>query len=160
MIQLSAAAVRLQEYIHTPDFPLRLWQQFDAGMLTSEDLQELLPQTWMYREGPERIIGAAKWVSMFRTAGFLVVPTNIPTPTKPMRIFRGATEARARGMAWYVNRQDADVMQRRHARYGPTCTYYTTAAPGVLLAIFVRPGDGPEVVLDPQSLSDIFPMEA
>ncbi len=59
-------------------------------------------------------------------------------------------------MAWYLERERADDMRRRHERHGPVTTYVTVASRDAVLTVFLRPGDGPEVVHDPQLLGDVY----
>ena len=63
-------------------------------------------------------------------------------------------------MAWYLQREHANDMRRRHERYGPVTTYVTVVCHDAMLAMFLRPGDGPEVVLDPELLGDVHPAAA
>jgi hypothetical protein len=40
------------------------------------------------------MIGAAKWVRLFRAAGFLSIPYGLTRPGKAITAFRGATSER------------------------------------------------------------------
>jgi hypothetical protein len=156
---LSQYALGLEEHRRAPDLAIRLWEQFDAGTVTVEDLRLLLPEAWTSRDRPEQVIGATKWVDMFRAAGFLASSRFLPEPRLPSwLLFRGATAQRARGMAWYLRREDADNTRGRHAGFGPPLTYATRAPDRAVLAMFQRPGEGTEVVVEPWLLGRIWPL--
>ena len=152
---LSPAAQDLQAQLWVADLPVRIWAAWEASELEPCDLRELLPHAWLYGDSPEQAIGSSKWTILFRASGFLMVPTNLAEPTGPLRIFRGATEERVRGMAWYLRRENADQIRSRHVRYGPTAVYAATASREAMLAHFKRLDDGPELVVDPDALDDI-----
>jgi hypothetical protein len=65
------------------DGPRILYDAWAAGPVSDLDLRGLIPDTWLYVDWPERIIGAVKWVRMFRSAEFLTVPYGLPVrPTR------------------------------------------------------------------------------
>jgi hypothetical protein len=51
---------------HWLDGPRILYDGWVAGEVSDRDLRGLIPDTWLYVDWPERIIGASKWVRMFR----------------------------------------------------------------------------------------------
>ena len=58
-----------------------------------------LAYVWSIAEWPERALGTRLWVTLFRSVGF-VSESGQPAPVEPLRIYRGATWGRRRGMAW------------------------------------------------------------
>lgn len=105
---------------------------------------------------PERVIGAAKWVPMFRAAGFLTIPYGLPSPAGPLTVYRGASAERSAGMSWSEDVNRADQFRQRQAWYAPTGIYRTVVGPGAVLALLERRGEGPpEVVVDPKMLTSI-----
>ena len=147
--RLSEPCLRLQEHFHKLDFPERLWDQFDAGHLTVDDLRELLPPAWMYREGPEQVIGWSKWVAMFRTAGVLMVRPISRNPRYHSNSFgepRPNDREEWRGICNASTPMTCDGVTNATGRSPLTSRVVPRDA---LLAMFLRPGDGPEVVLDP-----------
>ncbi len=58
--------------------PRILYEAWAAGrQVSADDLRVLIPDAWLYVDRPERIIGAEKWVQMFRSAGFLSIPYGL-----------------------------------------------------------------------------------
>lgn len=147
--------MRLQVHMSEPGYPRQVWEAWEARRIMDEDLVELLPYAWLYSQEPERVLATARWVTMFRAAGFLLLPTNLGRPTTPLRAFRGATEARMTGMAWYLDRRDAAPISKRHARFGEAHIYVTTVPLEAMLAHLQRADEGPEIIVDPQLLGEI-----
>jgi hypothetical protein len=127
-----------------------------AGRLASdEDLRGLVPDTWLYMDWPEQAIGSARWVAMFRAAGFIAIPYGLAKPHDPLAVFRGATHQRSRGMSWTVNIDRAVQFRQRHAWHAPTAIFRAIVTPEALLALLERRGEGPpEIVADPGMLVD------
>jgi hypothetical protein len=114
---------------------------------------------WLLADAPEQVIGARKWCEMFRVSGFVMSPPDLPAPIGPVNLFRGATAEHATGMAWYLHPGSAAAACRRHAEYGPTQVYWTTASITTVLAI-LKPADRvAEVLVDPLLLDDVRPLE-
>lgn len=42
--------------------PTILYKAWAARLVSDQDLRGLIPDTWLYMDWPERIIGAANWV--------------------------------------------------------------------------------------------------
>jgi len=59
--------------------PQILYVARSARLISDLDLRGLIPDTWLYVDWPERIIGTANWVLMFRAAGFLTIPYGLPS---------------------------------------------------------------------------------
>lgn len=105
---------------------------------------------------PERIIGAANWVQLFRAAGFLTIPYGLPQPSIAMTLYRGATPERRSGMSWTPDITRADQFRQRHSWHGPTAVYKTVVMPEAILALLERKGESPpEAVVDPQMLTAV-----
>ena len=51
------------------DGPRALYDAWAGGQISDCDLRPLIPDTWLYVDWPERVIGADKWVRLFRAAG-------------------------------------------------------------------------------------------
>ena len=49
----------VQDRLNGPRIPYDAWA---AGQISNDDLRGLIPDTWLYVDWPERIIGAGKWV--------------------------------------------------------------------------------------------------
>lgn len=136
--------------------PQTLHDAWVNGNLADGDLRHLIPDTWLYTDWPERVIGAEKWVLMFRATGFIAIPYWLPRPDAPLTLFRGATPERREGMSWTQDVNRADQFRQRHSWHGPTAIYQAVVPPAAVLALLERRGEGPpEVVVDPQSLTAI-----
>jgi hypothetical protein len=134
-------------------------------VISKADLQGLLAEIWPRTDpSPESTIGAAASVELFHAAGPpLVVPTNQPEPPLPLTIYRGATEARQRGMAWTTLRSTAESFRDGRIRRQPgmaAFVYRTTVDHDAVLAVFnTRPPEA-EIVVDPLILGDIECLES
>lgn len=151
---MSDAALRLLPQLSSnPNGPRVLYDAWTGHDILDADLQGLIPDVWLYNpaDQPEHVIGAAQWISMFERAGFISRPPQ-HRPNTALRLFRGATESRSRGMSWTTTPEKADEFRRRHARHGSTAVFAATVLPQAMLAFLLRPGEGQEVVVNPQML--------
>lgn len=80
--------------------PQVLYDAWAGGQIADCDLRALIPDTWLYVDWPERVIGADKWVRLFRAAGFLSIPYGLPRPDSAMTVFPGTTAERRLGTPW------------------------------------------------------------
>jgi hypothetical protein len=136
--------------------PQILYDSWAAGQVSDQDLRGLIPDTWLYVDWPERIIGAGKWVRMFRAAGFSSIPCGLPRPGSALTVFRGASFERCSGMSWTLDINRADQFRQRHCWYGPSALYRTVVPPVAVLALLERRGESPpEVVVDRMMLTGI-----
>jgi hypothetical protein len=111
--------------------PRVLYNAWVGGQISSCDLRALIPDTWLYLDWPERVIGADKWVRLFRAAGFVSIPYGLSRPDTAMTVFRGATAERRSGMSWTTDVGRADQFRQRHSWHAPTAIYRTVASPDV-----------------------------
>jgi hypothetical protein len=136
--------------------PRLLYDAWAAGRVSDGDLRELIPDTWLYIDWPERIIGAGQWVRLFRAAGFLTIPYGLARPVAAVPVYRGASAERQTGMSWTPDASRADQFRQRHAWHAPSAVYRTVVTPEAILALLERRGEGPpEVVVDPQMLGTL-----
>lgn len=70
--------------------PRILYDAWAAGQVSADDLRGLIPDTWLYVDWPERVIGADKRVQMFRSAGFLSIPVRPLPATKSADRLQGS----------------------------------------------------------------------
>ncbi len=139
--------------------PRILHDAWAAGEISDLDLRALIPDTWLFMDWPERVIGAAAWTRMYRAVGFLSVPYGLLAPAEPMTLYRGASPELKAGMSWTEDVDRADQFRQRHSWYAATAIYRTVVAPGAVLAFIERRGESPpEVVVDPAMLIDIDQM--
>ena len=136
--------------------PKVLYDAWAAGQISDGDLRALIPDTWLYVDWPERIIGAGNWVRLFRAAGFLSIPYGLPRPDGAITVFRGAAAERRAGMSWTTDIDRADQFRQRHSWHAPTAVYRAVVTPDSVLALLERRGEGPpEVVIDPRMLTAV-----
>lgn len=88
VIEVSEAAKRLLAEIvgDRLNGPKVLYDAWAAGQISDGDLRALIPDTWLYVDCPERIIGVGNWVRLFRVAGFLSIPNGLPHPSRRDRV--------------------------------------------------------------------------
>lgn len=133
-----------------------LYDAWTARQIANADLRGLIPDTWLYVDWPERIIGADKWVQLFRAAGFLTIPYGLSQPASAITVFRGATAERRVGMSWTPDVNRARQFCQRHSWHAPATIYRTVVMPEAVLALLERKGESPpEVVVDPRMLTTI-----
>ena len=156
--EVSEAGMRLLSEIVQDrlDGPRILHDAWVTGLVSDLDLRGLIPDTWLYVDWPERVIGAIKWVRMFRAAGFLTVPYGLPRPASPLTVYRGASAKLMVGMSWTEDINRADQFRQRHSWHAPTAIYRAVVGPAAVLALLERKGESPpEVVVDPAMLTGI-----
>ena len=100
--------------------PRVLYHAWADGQISDCDLRPLIPDTWLYVDWPERVIGAGKWVRLFRGSGFLSIPYGLSRPDSAMTVFRGATAERRSGMSWTTDIGRANQFRQRHSWHAPT----------------------------------------
>jgi hypothetical protein len=150
---LKLLAEILQDRLNGPRVLYDAWAD---GQISDCGLRPLIPDTWLYVDWPEHVIGPDKWIQLFRAAGFLSIPYGLSRPDSTMTVFRGATEERRSGMSWTTDIRRADQFRQRHSWHAPTAIYRTVAAPSAVLALLERRGEGPpEVVVDPRMLTAV-----
>jgi hypothetical protein len=158
VIEVSEAGKRLLAEIAGDRLngPKVLYDAWAAGQISEGDLRALIPDTWLYVDWPERIIGAGNWVRLFRAAGFLSIPYGLPRPDGAITVFRGATAERRAGMSWTTDIDRADQFRQRHSWHAPTAVYRAVVTPDAVLLLLERRGEGPpEVVIDPRMLTAV-----
>jgi hypothetical protein len=137
------------------EWPGILYTYSECGLLSDEDLREVLPDAWTEPEFPEDYIGADEWVDWFRRAGF-IGDADVPAPTEPMQLYRGAIWENRRGMSWTYDVDQARWFARRFGRFASSHRFVEahvfacTIEPGGVLARFVD--REAEVVVDPAFL--------
>jgi hypothetical protein len=149
----TEAAYRLQTRLLPGRDPRILHDAWAAGEVSDSDLAHLIPDVWLWHDWPEVAIGTDAWLSMFRATGFLIHPGYLIRPSAPVTVYRGASEARSRGMAWSVFEERARQFGTRHSSLGQVHLYRTEAPLDSMLAFFERRGEGEQLVLDPSAIS-------
>jgi hypothetical protein len=148
----NAAATFQAEVFGRLDAPKLLHDAWVSGRIGDRDLADLIPQTWLFHDWPEMVIGASNWVAMFRAAGFLLHPTNLARPVGSVMLYRGATPDRARAMAWNLDRTVAEHFQRRYGGPRIANLYRTLVSQKAMLAVLSRGTEGSEIVIDPNGI--------
>jgi hypothetical protein len=158
VIEVSEAGMRLLAEIVQDRLsgPRVLYDAWAGGQISDGDLRMLIPDTWLYVDWPECIIGAGKWVQLFRAAGFLTISHGLARPDSSLTVFRGATAERRIGMSWTRDIDRADQFRQRHSWHAPSAVYRAVVTPHAVLALLERRGEGPpEVVVDPRMLGSV-----
>ena len=141
-----------------PKAIIRLHAEWEAGNLARADLRDLLPQIWTREstDSPEAAIGTVACVQLFRSAGFVAIPSNIERPTASLTIYRGAPESHRIGMAWTQSETIARQFRdgKRERLRVEAFAFQATAYPEAVLALFDDRRER-EVVVDPTPIADI-----
>lgn len=87
------------------DRPALLFDWWDGKRLTDDDLRRVITEVWQKAESPEPALGELTWVKMFRVTGFVCDDLGRGQPNEPLRVYRGTTWARRRGMAWTLTKR-------------------------------------------------------
>lgn len=150
---LSDRAVRLRgEIVGDPTGPAHLLVAWTGGDVSDTDLRGTLLDIWSRIDEPEQAIGSGAWVRLFRAAGFVSQPDMLPAPAHSVKVYRGASVERARGMAWSTSLTTAGHHRLRSDRRGhPAKIYVATVAPDAVLALIDSRGEA-EVIVDPWHL--------
>lgn len=150
--EFTATALRLGRN-HGPALLFDWWY---GRRLTREDLAAVIGDVWTDAEWPAASLTVANWVELFRTAGF-VSDENQPKPTEPLRIWRGTTWGRRRGMSWTTERDRAKWFANRWERDDRhhALVFETVVEPAVVLALLTGGRSESEVVVDPRLLPAI-----
>jgi len=136
--------------------PRVLRDAFRTAMIPVDDLPELINFAWTRDDSPTSDISETDWLEIFRHTGFFSYPpVSCGRPNRAVRLYRGSTADRLRNMSWTADREMAELLSRRHARYDTTAVYRATVMPDAILAYLKRRGEGLTVVVDPAGLADI-----
>lgn len=120
----------------------------DAGVRPVE-LREPLREAWMEAIRPDEVMSIAGIVALFRRVGYFS-DDGSERPAGALRLFRGASVARARGLAWTVDPAIATLFASYFGAEGQV--FMTVAPPDALLAHFARAGED-EYIVDPAALA-------
>jgi hypothetical protein len=77
-MRLLAAIV--QDWLNGPRVVYDAWAD---GQISDCDLRALIPDTWLYVDWPERVIGAGKWSGCSVLPGSSASPTGCRGPIAP-----------------------------------------------------------------------------
>lgn len=103
---------------------------------------------------PEELMDGTEWVELFKASGFFAIPFDLNLPT-PLVIYRGATEERARRMAWSTDINVALYHKQRNRNFKESGRLYRAVIdPAGALAYFHTTKRELEVVVDPGYLGE------
>jgi hypothetical protein len=137
--------------------PALLFDWWYGGRLTTEELHAVIGDVWVSAEWPAAALGQRQWVEFFRIAGF-VADDGRPMPTEPMKVYRGSTWGRRRGMSWSEDREQAEWFANRWTARGRTALVLETLVEPAAVLALLSDKDGraeSEVVVDPAMLRPI-----
>ncbi len=81
--------------------------------ISREQVREHLAATWQMAEWPSQALDRKTWITLFRWTGYVSDPPGLPQSTVSVRLFRGCTPGRCRGMAWTSELDKARWFARR-----------------------------------------------
>lgn len=134
--------------------PTRLYNAWAARQIMLGSMRNTLANAWTFDDEPITHLDHDLWLGMFRAAGWLKVPTNLPDLAYPVTIYRGSTEDRARRMSWTTNRETAVQHASRHGQHGSAWVYETVVTAEMVLA-YLNTRRECEVIVDPAKLGPI-----
>ena len=142
-----------------------LWEAQQAGELDGAEIAELIREcVWPRLDPPGGDRGPlsdAQWVTLFRAAAPIQQSGTPVELSFPLRVYRGATTARARGLSWCTSRSMAEAFGKRLSHLGATGHIWTAEIDEhAVLAILnwrtdsvdARDPRAREIVVDPAGL--------
>ena len=130
--------------------PLLLHTWWVQGEIAEDALRAFLPGAWTGIDFPLRSLKRSQWLELFAAAGFVAEPAGLDRPAKALEIYRGATPAHVRGLAWTTDRKRAADFAKHWPPTGGRAAgvYQTEAPPGAVLAI-IQVGKTRDVIVQP-----------
>jgi len=164
---MSSAGFSVYSEIRASAYPARsLYSASRAGRIPPGDLPEVIARIWTEHDSATSDVSEDEWIKTFRSATFFTYPplvtkqpdgsrVSLARPGAAVTLYRGSTPARKHRMSWAYDPAMAELLGRRHARYGAAAVYKATCAPEAILAYLERRGEGWTIVVDPAGLTDI-----
>jgi hypothetical protein len=110
-----------------------------TGRLSLNSLRAAILDVWAGHEAAEVQLGHRRWVGLFSQSGFVADPPR-DAPTEPLRVWRGASPRRMRGMAWTTEPTIAEEFAARANWLGGDALVFEATVPyGAVLAMLDRP---------------------
>jgi hypothetical protein len=143
----------VEQPIHT-EIELKTWIE-TLWLLSVTDRKLALLENWTELHGPLHFIEATEFTDLFRSVG--VVRNDESLSLSPTAIFRGAPSlGGASGISWSATESVARQYAKDYRTVSETTLWKATCPPGAVLARFKQDD---EVVVDPNLLSEITPIE-
>jgi hypothetical protein len=126
------------------------------GGITDSELVDLIPDTWLYMNWPEQVIGAIRGCRCSMQRGSS--PSRTASASRPPRSRPSAERqvneaAECPGPRILAAREQ---FRQRQAWHAPTAIYQAVISPAAVLALLERKSEGPpEIIVDPQLLRDV-----
>ncbi|MGH3685951.1 MAG: hypothetical protein ACRDSM_13000 [Pseudonocardiaceae bacterium] len=112
----------------------RLYRAWRAGEISRGSLRNTLPLAWSYDDQPMTHLEQDEWLELFRAAAPIKQPTNLPTLSFPLTLYRGSTHQRRRRMSWTTECDVARQFMNRHREYGDAGLYSVVVERDAMLA--------------------------
>jgi hypothetical protein len=132
-----------------------LYQAWTLGLIDVAQLGPALAHAWVMSHAPRFLVNQATWARLFRAAGYVTDEADLPLPTEPITVFRGASiHDRGRGMAWTEDVGVAITFAQTGARRSGTIgrVFRSIVPPRHVLARFGSRKEA-EVVVSPSWLA-------
>jgi hypothetical protein len=129
---------------------------FGLGCLMDADvLAAGVEAAWTGAEFPMSFLDAEEWTTLFETTGYLVGSKRRPDllPTKPIRLYRGASVAGAFGWSWTHSIDTARWFANRPAQRGVGRVWTAEVSPHRIFAHFPDSRGEGEYVVDATAMS-------
>ena len=139
----------------------RVLTWYEAGVLTSDQLNDLLANWWSHGGWPADI-GTGRLIRAFKYAGFVTDTAGVTAPVEPVTVYRGAGVHNYRGLAWTTDAGVAAWFARLLLLRLPETypqLFTTTIAPKHVLGVFNNRREA-EIVVNAFALRGKLPFES
>ena len=132
----------------------RLYRAWRAREISRGSLRNTLPLVWSYDDQAMAHLGQDEWLELFRAASPIRQPIDMPALAFPLKVYRGSTHQRRRGMSWTTERHVALQFINRHRAHGESALYAVVIGNDAVLAHLNLRRVEFEVVVDPEMLPE------
>lgn len=147
----TAARVRraLHDRLDGPGVARRLDAWHRIGVLSQELAAEFVAEAWDLCAWPMSVLPRARWVALFRFAGYTHEFRLASPPTETLRLYRGSDPRGREGLCWSTS---VDVARYMALRFPVGMVWVAEVEPGRLLA-YLDEGFERQFVVDTTGLA-------
>ena len=126
-----------------PDVLMLHWHDLEP-----EELAYAISDAWSAAEYPEQYHRTTDWKMLMRHVGYTVDGVPADRPSRPLRLWRGATLEGSRGMAWSTSRETAEWFRDRLNYFGLDWRLWTAEVTPRRMLMACNDRDEHEVVIN------------
>ena len=131
-----------------PDVLMLHWHDLEP-----EELAYAISDAWSAAEYPEQYHRTTDWKMLMRHVGYTVDGVPADRPSRPLRLWRGATLEGSRGMAWSTSRETAEWFRDRLNYFGLDGRLWTAEVTPRRMLMACNDRDEHEVVINTSGLT-------